>query len=141
MRMVIVCSAGQLTEDLPEQAIVCHDVRDPNQRSELLLRNGAPLLASEIGPLLTRGAADLHLGVPEPDDTGEDAAAQRLAAAVAGSDITLGDARFGQVSFSSSLRGVVRIHANRLDQVNALDDVLLLTADADRPVDSGEMLG
>jgi molybdenum cofactor cytidylyltransferase len=141
MRMVIVSPTGESGADVPAHAIVCHDVRNPAQRSEVLVRKGTQLSAAEIGPLLASGAADLHLAVAESDDVGEDDAAQRLAAAVAGPGVTLGQAHFGQVSFSSAVRGLLRIHANRMDQVNALDDVLLLTADTDRPVDCGDTLG
>lgn len=74
-------------------------------------------------------------------DVGEDDAAQRLAAAVAGPGVTLGQAHFGQVSLASGVRGLLCIHDSSLDQVNAVDDVLLLTADTDRPVDRGDTLG
>lgn len=141
MRMVIVSPTGGSGADLPTRAIVCHDVRNPAQRSEVLVRKGTPLSAAEIGPLLASGAADLHLAVAEPNDVGEDDAAQRLAAAVAGPGVTLGQAHFGQVSLSSGVRGLLCIHDSGLDQVNAVDDVLLLTADTDRPVDRGDTLG
>ncbi len=55
--------------------------------------------------------------------------------------VTCDAAHFGQVSFTSAVRGVVRIDAARLHLVNAQDDVLLLTAEPDRPVEVGETLG
>jgi molybdenum cofactor cytidylyltransferase len=139
MRMVIV--SADASADLPVQAIVCHDVRNPRQRSEVLVRKGSLLAASDIAPLLARGVTELHLAVPAPNDVAEDEAAQRLAAAVAGPAVEPGEARFGQVTFTSALRGVIRVDSARLDEVNAHDDVLLLTAEADRPVDVGDALG
>jgi molybdenum cofactor cytidylyltransferase len=139
MRMVIV-SADSVV-DPPDHAIVCHDVRNPQQRSEVLVRKGTWLSAQEIEPLLARGAVELHLAVPGLDDVGEDEAARRLAAAVAGPGVERETAHFGQVTFTSALRGVIRIDAARLDSVNAHNDVLLLTAEPDRPVDVGDALG
>lgn len=140
MRMIVV-AAGDAPASLPPQAIVCHDVRNPQQRSEVLARKGTLLVANEIGPLLARGVAELHLAVPEANDVGEDESARRLAAAVAGPAVEPGEAHFGQVTFTSASRGVVRIDSARLDEVNAHDDVLLLTAEPDRPVEVGDALG
>jgi len=67
---------------------VCHDVRNPQQRSEVWVRKGARLTTAEIGPLLARGVTELHLAAPEPDDVGEDESARRLARAVAGSAVS-----------------------------------------------------
>ncbi len=139
MRMVIV--SADASADPPDQAIVCHDVRNPRQRSEVLVRKGTPLAAAAIGPLLARGVTELHLAVPAPGDVGEDEAARRLAVTLAGQGVEFGEAQFGQVTFTSSSRGVSRIDAARLDSVNAHDDVLLLTAEPDRPVDVGDALG
>jgi molybdenum cofactor cytidylyltransferase len=140
MRMVVV-AARNSAADVPIAAIVCHDVRNPEQRSEVLVRKGTSLTAQQIGPLLARGVGELHLAVPEPDDVGEDRAAERLAAAVAGLGVHFAHAHFGQVSFTSGARGVVRIDPARLNLVNAQDDVLLLTAEPDRVVDVDDTLG
>jgi molybdenum cofactor cytidylyltransferase len=139
MRMVVV--AANSPAELPDHAIVCHDVRNPERRSEVLVRKGARLTAAEIGPLLACGVTELHLAVAEPEDVGEDESAQRLARAVAGSAVSFGNAHFGQVSFTSGARGMLRVDAARLDLVNAQQDVLLMTAEADRPVDVGDTLG
>jgi hypothetical protein len=79
--------------------------------------------------------------VPAPADVGEDEAAQRLAVEVAGPGVTFGAARFGQLSFTSASRGLVHVEPSVLDEINALGDILLLTADSERPVDGGEELG
>jgi molybdenum cofactor cytidylyltransferase len=140
VRMIIV-TAESVPSEFPMHAIVCHDVRNPAQRSEVLVRKGSALDADVLSGLLERGIRELHLAVPEPGDVGENDAATALARAVAGPAIDVGDAHFGQVSFTSSGRGLVRVDAGRLDSVNALDGVLLLTAEPDRPVDRGMTLG
>src|SRR5258708_13115017 len=124
MRMVIV--SADASADLPVQAIVCHDVRNPQQRSEVLVRKGSLLAAHDIAPLLARGVTELHLAVPAPNDVAEDEAAQRLAAAVAGPAGEPAQARFGQVTFSTASPPVLPIHASRPDAVHPHHDPLLL---------------
>src|SRR5258708_24615603 len=119
MRMVSV--SADASADLPVQAIVCHDVRHPRQRSEVLVRKGSLMAANDIAPLLARGVTELHLAVPAPNDVAEDEAAQRLAAAVAGPAVEPGEARFGQVTFTSALRRAIPIDASSLGGVHPHD--------------------
>ena len=105
------------------------------------MRKGTWLMADEIGPLLAHGVNELHLAVADQDDVREDEAAARLAAAVAGAGVSCGEAHFGQVTFSSAARGVLRIDVRTLNLIVAHHDVLLLTAEPDRPVEVGDALG
>ena len=127
--------------DLPEGAIVCHDVRNPADRNQILVRKGTPLPSEAIADLLERGVAELHLALPELDDVDENAAATRLAQAVGGSGVTSAAATYGQTNLVSRERGMLRVDTEQLDRVNACDGVLLLTGEADRPVDAGTTLG
>jgi molybdenum cofactor cytidylyltransferase len=138
---LISLAAGDAATTFPAHAIVAHDVRNPEQRSEVLVRKGTELDADALAALLARSAGELHLAVPEPGDIAENDVAPQLARAVAGQAVDVGDARHGQVSFSSGSRGLLRIDAARLDAVNAQDGVLLLTAEPDRPVEHGMTLG
>lgn len=126
---------------MPAQGIVCHDVRNPAQRSEVLVRKGSELGASEIDALLERGIQEIHVAVADAGDVDEDAAAQRLARAIAGTHISVGEAHFGQTNLVSTERGMLRIEASRLDRVNAHAGVLALTAEPDRPIDAGTTVG
>lgn len=126
---------------VPAQGIVCHDVRHPDQRSEVLVRKGSELAASEIDALLERGIREIHLAVPDADDVDEDAAAQRLARAIAGTRVSVSEGHFGQTNLVSTERGMLRIDAARLHRVNAHHGVLALTAEPDRPIDAGTTIG
>ncbi|HET6317627.1 MAG TPA: hypothetical protein VFG86_14290, partial [Chloroflexota bacterium] len=126
---------------LADSGIVCHDVRNPAQRNEVLVRKGSSVSADDVRALLQRGVEDLHLAIPDVDDVSEGAAAQRLAAAVAGPGVELTRPHFGQVSLRSAGRGLLRVDRAALDRVNELPGALLLTAEPDRPVDAGMTLG
>jgi molybdenum cofactor cytidylyltransferase len=126
--------------DLPQESLICHDVRNPARRSEVLVRKGTRLTADEVGGLLERSAAPVHLAVPDVGDVDEDVAAARLAVAVAGSGVRVGSSRFGQVSLTSKWRGLLRIHRDRLDEANRQPGVLIATSPADWPADHGATL-
>jgi molybdenum cofactor cytidylyltransferase len=125
---------------VPPRAVVSHDVRDPLQRNEVLAHKGSELAAAEVLSLLRRARTDLHLAVPEPGDLAEDAAAERLAAAVSGPGVRFGQSHFGQVTLTSDRRGFFRVDGAGLERVNDQDGVLVMTGEADRPVDLGASL-
>jgi hypothetical protein len=127
--------------DLPGEAVVCHDVRNPAQRNEVLVRKGTVVHADELTALLERGVDEMHVAVPDVDDVDENAASARLAAAIAGPGVSVGEARFGQCNLVSGRRGLFRVDRASLERVNALEGVLILTAEADRAVDAGTSLG
>jgi len=116
-------------------------VRNPVDRNEILARKGTPVLADQLRDLLSRGVGEIHLAIPELKDVAEDEAATRMAAASAGVGIRADDAHFGQSSLVSVERGMLRVDRTALQRINALDGVLLLTGEADRPVDAGTTLG
>ena len=69
-------TAGEASSAPPE-SIVCHDVRNPAQRNEVLVRKGSAVSSDEVARLLGLGIGELHLALPQPDDVGEDDAALR----------------------------------------------------------------
>jgi len=133
--------ASSPASQVPADSLVCHDVRNPVQRAEVLVRKGSRLGRDDVAALLERGVRELHLAVPAPSDIGEDEAAVRLAEAVAGVGVTISPARFGQVMLRSDLRGLLRVHAERLERVNQLTGVLLMTSPPECAADRGAPLG
>jgi hypothetical protein len=127
--------------DIPAQAIVCHDVRNPAHRNDVLVRKGSSVTATDVTDLLARGVQELHLALADADDVGENPAALSIASAVAGLGVVVDEAHFGQTNLVSSLRGLLRVDATRLEHINALDGVLVLSAEADRPVETGTTVG
>lgn len=140
MRLLRLDSATPLDE-LPEELIVCHDVRNPAQRSEILARKGTAFKRDSVAEVLARGLRELHVVLPDDGDLSEDQAAARLSSVLVGPGTTVGEAHFGQTSLSSALRGIVRVNAAVLDEVNAHAGVLVLTAEADRAVEPGTTIG
>lgn len=138
---MMALSATTPSNLIPAEGMVSHDVRNPLQRSEVLVRKGSLIGAAEVEALLERGIVELHLAVPAPDDVGEDEAAVRLAAAISGDGVSAGAAHFGQVTLSSNVRGLVHIRPEVLEQVNARAGVLVMTSLSDCAADAGTPLG
>jgi molybdenum cofactor cytidylyltransferase len=138
---LLTITAQSKPEALPNDGILSHDVRNPAQRNEVWLRKGSTIGLAQLEPLLERGIGEVHLALPEPGDLAEDEAATRLGQAVAGPGVEYEAAHHGQLTFTSSGRGVLRVDAEVLRLVNDHDDVLLLTGEPDRVVDRGQTLG
>jgi molybdenum cofactor cytidylyltransferase len=75
------------------------------------------------------------------DDLDEDAAATRIAAAVAGPNVDIMAPHQGMVVLRSAARGLFRVDAEALARINAYPGVLAFTATDERPVDVGSALG
>jgi molybdenum cofactor cytidylyltransferase len=93
--------------------------------------------AADVAALLDQGVEELHVALPEPGDLGEDEAAARLAAALAGRGVCLGAAHAGQVTLTSGLRGLLRVRATVLETVNQCPGVLAITGLPDCAADAG----
>jgi molybdenum cofactor cytidylyltransferase len=139
--IVVTLDATSPESAVPAQGVACHDVRDPKQRGDVLVRKGRLLSAAEIMDLLRRDVDEFHLAVAEPGDLPEDEAVQRLGAAVAGPGVRVEAAQFGQVTLTCDARGMLRLDPATLERVNEQDGVLVLTALAERPVDTDTPVG
>lgn len=125
---------------VPEESLICHDVRNPARRSEVLVRKGSRLAAAEVMALLERGVPEVHLAIPDAGDLAEDEAAARLGAAVAGQGVSVGRPHFGQVSLTSEVRGLLRVRVDRLDAANRQPGVLVVTSQSECAADQGATL-
>jgi hypothetical protein len=140
--MILVTLDARSPESaVPAEGVACHDVRDPAQRSEILVRKGRLLAAADVLELLRRNVPELHLAVGEPGDLREDEAVERLGMAIAGPGVKVGPAQFGQLTLTCTGRGMLRLNAAALDRVNEQDGVLVMTAEADRPIDTDTPVG
>jgi molybdenum cofactor cytidylyltransferase len=138
---VAAVTAETPPDQLPAEGVLCHDVRNTAQRSEVLLRKGRRLTAADLADLIRRGAQEMHVAVPAVEDVAEDEAAARLASAIAGEGVSLEPAHYGQVTMRSAVRGLLRVDCGRLTRINQQAGVLALTNEADCAADVDAPLG
>ncbi len=118
--------------------IACHDVRDGEGR-----------VAIRKGQTLDDGAGKLLLGLPwdevhvlelEPGDLHEEPAGARLARAAVGAGVELHGYTGGQWTLTAVHRGLLRVHADALAQVNAEAGMAVFTLYDLQPVEAGEVV-
>jgi hypothetical protein len=138
---LIRCDDRESLSALAPGAVLCHDVRDPDQHRSVVLRKGRMLDAADLVRLRELGPDEVHVLVPAPGDLLEDEAATRIAAAVAGPGIRLSQPHAGQVNLTSERRGWLRVKQVGVERVNAVEGALLFTSVGDRAADEGDVVG
>ena len=103
------------------------------------LRKGRALSALDLAQLTALGRSTVYVAEMAADDVAEDAAARRVATAVAGSNLRCSGAASGRVNLAASVRGVLRVDAGRLLQVNALPGITVATLANHSPVQARQL--
>jgi molybdenum cofactor cytidylyltransferase len=119
-------------------AIAAHSVR----AGEAVLKKGSIITADTARRLKKAGIERVAAVRLEPGDVGEDEAASRLAAAVAGEHVAVERPFTGRSNLYALCNGVLVVAKAAIDRVNAVDEaVTAATLPAYKPVVEGEMIG
>ncbi|MFG1185801.1 NTP transferase domain-containing protein [Xanthobacter aminoxidans] len=121
-----------------EGAVAAHSVRLEGGT----IKKGTRLTAADIARLAAAGIAEVVAARMEPGDVAEDAAARRLADAVAGANVRPDTAFTGRANLYAATSGVLRISDAALDAFNAVDEAITLATLRDfSAVAAGNMVG
>ncbi len=126
--------------DLPiEQcvgAVLAHALRN----GEVFFKKGRILSAADIEKLKQSGRRTVTVARLEPDDVGEDAAAQALGAAVTANGLRVEAPFTGRVNIYARERGILRVAAAQVDAINDVDEAITLATLADyAPMEPDQM--
>ncbi|MEO0323514.1 MAG: NTP transferase domain-containing protein [Myxococcota bacterium] len=106
-------------------AVLAHTHRLPRPGAKaLVLKKGRVLDARDAEAFGAAGFHEVIVAVLEPGDVGEDAAAERLAAASLGPGLRLGPATTGRVNVFATGAGLLQVDAAAVDRVNAVHEAL-----------------
>jgi molybdenum cofactor cytidylyltransferase len=133
--------SGSAVDGAPERwsgAILCRDLIGEDGRA--LLNKGSRLGPDDMAILVATHPAELHLLWLDEGDVGEDEAAVRIAAAVAGDGATTRSPVESQARLVAASRGLVSIDVAALSEVNLVDGVTVFTVPDGLPVDAGRTL-
>lgn len=119
--------------------VAAHAVRN-GAGTKFILRKGDVLTADHLQQLRTLGDRELHLVGVGADELHESEAGARLARAVSGPGIDVRGPAESQYALLARERGLLRVDAERLFAVNALDGISVLTRFDCQPVDAGDEL-
>jgi molybdenum cofactor cytidylyltransferase len=109
---------GDLPIDEATGAILAHSVR----HGGLTLKKGRILNSADIATLRSAGIASVMAARLEADDVGEDAAAARIAAAIAGAYLDISAAFTGRVNLYAQRSGVLVYDPARLNALNLVEE-------------------
>ena len=124
------------TLDVVLDRVLCHDVRDA--AGKVAAPKGARVDAAVARTLLATPWEEIHLLALEPGDVHEEEAGRRLAAAVAGDGVEVRGYTGGQWTLVAMRRGLLRIRADALTNVNAQEGMAVFTLFDGQPVEPGE---
>lgn len=115
-------------------AILVHSLDRP------ALRKGRVLSAADVAALRAAGVTTVTVARLEPGDVGEDEAARRIAALLAGPGLTAAAAFTGRVNLYAARDGLLDLDRERIDALNRLDEsVTVATLPPLAPVKAGQM--
>lgn len=127
-----------LTLDEAVGHILCHNLADAGGRKAFA--KGHRLKADDLPRLRELGLTAVRVAVLEPGDVHEDAAAQRLAVAVAGAGCAPTAAHTGRVNLRATCDGPLAVAEAELLAINSLDGLTVATLHAHTLVRSGQIV-
>jgi molybdenum cofactor cytidylyltransferase len=105
-----------------EGAILAHSLR----LGAVALKKGRVLSPADIEQLAAAGIDRVVAARVDPRDLREDAAADRVAAAAAGANITAANAFTGRANLFAAAKGLLVFDRDRLDRLNLVDEAVTL---------------
>ncbi len=128
---------GPVPVDEAEGAVLAHSLR----LAGLTLKKGRVLSAEDVAALSAEGLERVVVARFEPGDIDEDTAADAVAAAVAGENLTLAPPFTGRVNLTADRRGLLVVDTARLDALNAIHEgVTVATLPPFAPVEPRQMV-
>jgi molybdenum cofactor cytidylyltransferase len=129
---------GPLLIDEAVGAVAAHTVR----AGDVVLKKGSALTQDTARRLKDAGIESIVAVQLEAGDVGEDAAALRLAEAVAGEAVRVERPFTGRSNLYARNAGVLVVDKGGVDRINAVDEsITVATLPAFKPVVEGEMIG
>jgi molybdenum cofactor cytidylyltransferase len=129
---------GPVPLEEAEGKILGHNVA--NRDGRRVLRKGKPLTAGHLALLRQLGYSAVYVAELEPGDVDENAAARRVAQAVAGPHIRLSGPATGRVNLLATAMGLLRVQVEALVRLNAIPDITLASLPAHSAVARGKMV-
>ncbi|MEW9702091.1 molybdopterin-binding protein [Paenibacillus sp. SI8] len=122
--------------------ILPHDLTQilPGEFKGRLFRKGHQVTEADIPALLSIGKEHIYVMELQPGFLHEDEAAQRMARAIQGENVTLTEPHEGKVNVKSSIHGLVKIGKAFVDTVNGVDQIVLSTIRSNAVVQPGASL-
>jgi molybdenum cofactor cytidylyltransferase len=128
---------GELAVGDAVGAVLAHTLRAGSR----VLKKGRVLSAADVAALADAGYATIVCARLGPDELAEDAAATRIASALAGAHTRIEPTRTGRTNLHAAVGGVVVIDRAAIACANAIDEAITVaTVPAYEPARAGDMI-
>ena len=113
---------GEVPVEAAEGAILVHSLRF----GKTALKKGRILSAADLAEITASGIDEITVVQLEPGDVREDAAADRIAAAVTGPGIATANAFTGRANLFAETKGLLVFNREQLDRLNLVDEAITI---------------
>lgn len=122
--------------------VLCHDMTQiiPGVTKDARFRKGHVVTGEDIPVLLSMGKETLYVWEKKPGTLHEDEAAERLRALCQGEHMRATPPKEGKIELIAEINGLLRVDVNRLEAVNAIDELMIATRHGMTPVKRGDKL-
>lgn len=128
---------GPVPIDQAVGAVLAHATEAGGRR----FRKAHRLSADDLSVLKAGGITEVVAAVLSPDDLGEDAAAEKIAASMSHRNIEAKPAATGRVNLHAEAAGVFTVDAKMIDAINAVDPTITIATLAQHAaVEKGQMV-
>ncbi|SFM12638.1 molybdenum cofactor synthesis domain-containing protein [Paenibacillus sp. 1_12] len=123
-------------------SVLAHDLTQilPGQFKGRLFTKGHVVRQEDIPALLNIGKEHIYVLDLQPGWLHEDEAAQRMAKAVAGANLSLTNPHEGKINVKAAIHGLAKIDKAAVDAINAIDQIVLATIKTNTVVKPGQSL-
>jgi molybdenum cofactor synthesis domain-containing protein len=122
--------------------MLCHDLTRivPGESKGPAFRKGHVVREEDLPLLLSMGKENLYVWEVQPGMLHEEEAAERLVRSGVGGGIVWAAPREGKISLKAEHAGLLRIDAERLEQINAIGEITIATLRDSTAVEPGNVL-
>jgi len=113
---------GEVPVEEAEGAILAHNLK----LGPTALKKGRVLSRADVGVIAASGLATVTVARLDPEDVGEDEAAERVAAAAVGPGVSAAMPFTGRANLFAEARGLLVFDRERIDRLNLVDEAVTL---------------
>ena len=122
--------------------VLCHDMTQiiPGEYKDARFRKGHIVTAEDIPVLLSMGKENLYIFELNEGKLHENDAAERMCALCLGEGMRRGEVKEGKIEIFAGRDGLFRMDREKLNAVNAIDELMIATRHGDTAVRAGDKL-
>ena len=122
--------------------VLCHDLTQiiPNEYKGARFRKGHIVTEEDIPVLLRMGKENLYIFELDEGMVHENDAAEVLCTICKGENIDRGEVREGKIELTAACDGCFILEVDRLNQINAIDELMIATRKGNTAVHKGDKL-